>query len=160
VAEENAGKEKDKEKRSDFLKMVLIGLVVFVIAIGVSTMVLRSMLQPLFPEYRTAAANNSYSVGDLVKVGEFVSNLNDNRFVKMEVTVEVINNDKSKSVERVNSSIPIIRDTILNIIASKTSADFDSRNRENLRAEIKNALNTRLGADPIYAVYFEQLVLQ
>jgi len=157
VAEDNAGNEVSKENRTDFLKMVLIGLVVFVIAIGTSFFLLRSMIQPLFPEYKKPEV--SHTVGNLVNVGEFVTNLNDNRFIKMEITIEVPSDD-AKALERVNTSIPIIRDAIITIISSKTNADFDPRNRENLRSEIRNALNSRLGDETIKAVYFEQLVLQ
>lgn len=160
MADENTVKEKGTEGKADFLKMVLIGLVVFLVAVGTSTLLLRNMIQPLLPENRSA--DSVHQVGNLIKIGEFVTNLNDvggSRFIKMEVTVE-IPGDNSKAAEKINSSIPIIKDTILNIISSKTMADFDSRNRNNLRAEIKNELNARLGSDIIYAVYFEQLVIQ
>lgn len=159
MAEENTGKEVNTEKKTDFIKMVLIGLVVFLIAIGSSFFLLRSMIQPLFPEYRTSKAEEAHTVGNLVNIGEFLTNLNDNKFIRMVVTVEIAS-DNEKAMEMINSSIPIVKDTILNIISAKTNADFDPRNRENLRSEIKNALNTRLGNDPIFAVYFEQLVIQ
>ena len=160
MADENTVQEIEEgkgEKKSDFLKMVLIGLVVFVIAIGTSYLLLQRMIQPLLPEYQNV--QRSVTVGNLVNVGEFTTNLRDSGFVKMEVTVEVAGED-DKTLQQVENSIPIIRDTVINTIASKSRADLSSSNRDNLKEEFKQQINYRLGSELIYAIYFEQVVVQ
>ena len=41
--------------------------------------------------------------------------------------------------------MPIIQDTILNILGSKTVSDLDVSKREELKNEIKDALNAKAG---------------
>jgi len=56
--------------------------------------------------------------------------------------------------------MPIIKDCILSIVSSKTVADLDVRNRENLKTEIKNQLNKEIGSDVINNVYFTSFIMQ
>jgi len=81
------------------------------------------------------------------------------RFLRVEVYVEVSKEDK-KNQEIINEAMPIIKDTILSIMSSKTVADLDVRNRDNLKAEIKNELNKKIGSKIIQNVYFTSFIMQ
>ena len=53
------------------------------------------------------------------KIGEFITNVSDvggNRYLKVEVSIEI--SDKKKQ-ESVAEFLPVIRDSILNILSSK-----------------------------------------
>jgi flagellar FliL protein len=77
----------------------------------------------------------------------------------VKVTVEVSTDDK-KAQEKITQYMPVIKDSILTIISSKTVADLDVRNRNNLKAEIKNDLNAKIGANTVLNVYFTDFIMQ
>lgn len=146
-------------KRSDF-KIIIIGLVIFLVAMGASYLLLRNLMAPLMPE--KPSQKQELATGNLVSIGEFTTNINDvsgTRFLKVEVFVEVSKQEK-KSQEQINTVMPIIKDSILSIISSKTVADLDVRNREHLKAEIKKDLNQKIGSDLIKNVYFTSFIMQ
>ena len=145
--------------RSD-LKIIIIGLVFFLVAMAGTYFLISRMMAPLMPEKETQ--KQDMATGNLVSIGEFTTNINDvasTRFLKFEVFVEVSKEDK-KSQEKINEAMPIIKDSILSIISSKTAADLDVRNRDNLKAEIKDQLNKKIGADVIQNVYFTSFIMQ
>ena len=81
------------EKSSIDFKIILIGLVLFIVAMGFSFFLMRSMMAPFLPEKETEKQMESR--GSLVSVGEFTTNINDvagTRFLKVEVFVEVSRN--------------------------------------------------------------------
>lgn len=145
--------------RSD-LRLIIIGLVFFLVAMAGTYFLISRMMAPLMPENQTQ--KQDMATGNLVSIGEFTTNINDvasTRFLKFEVFVEVSKEDK-KSQEKINEAMPIIKDSILSIISSKTAADLDVRNRDNLKAEIKEQLNKKIGAEVIQNVYFTSFIMQ
>ncbi|HQE24156.1 MAG TPA: flagellar basal body-associated FliL family protein [Syntrophomonadaceae bacterium] len=142
------------------LRIIIIGLVFFLVAMAGTYFLISRMMAPLMPEKETQ--KQDMATGNLVSIGEFTTNINDvasTRFLKFEVFVEVSKEDK-KSQEKINEAMPIIKDSILSIISSKTAADLDVRNRDNLKAEIKDQLNKKIGADVIQNVYFTSFIMQ
>lgn len=154
MAEEN-GLEK-KAKTGFDIKIIVIGLVFFLVAMGASYLIMNRLLAPIMPAKEQGA---EVKVGALLSVGEFTTNINDvngTRFLKVEVTIEC--DDKKK--EAVNENMAVIKDTILNTFAAKTVADLDIRNRDNLKAEISSQINAKLGAEVIKNVYFTKFIMQ
>lgn len=152
-------KTAEVSKRSDF-KIIIIGLVFFLVAMAGTYLLVSKMMAPLLPEKQSQ--KQELATGNLVSIGEFTTNINDvasPRFLKFEVFVEVAKDDK-KTQEIITETMPIIKDSILSIISSKTAADLDVRNRENLKAEIKADLNKKIGADVIRNVYFTSFIMQ
>jgi len=136
-------------------KIIVIGLVFFLVAMGASYLIMNHLLSPLMP----GAESTEVKTGALVPVGEFTTNINDvngTRFLKVEVTIET----DAKKKEDVNENMAVIKDTILNTFAAKTVADLDIRNRDNLKAEITAQLNAKLGAEVIKNVYFTKFIMQ
>lgn len=145
--------------RSD-LKIIIIGLVFFLVAMAGTYFLISRMMAPLMPEKE--APKQNVATGNLVSIGEFTTNINDvasTRFLKFEVYVEVSKENK-KSQEKITEAMPIIQDSILSIVSSKTVADLDVRNRDNLKAELKEQLNKKIGADVIQNVYFTSFIMQ
>jgi len=158
LAEETENKEKKTRAVFD-LQIIIIGLVVFLMCMGGSYFMLRSLLAPLLPPEQAEKSKKTEAV--LVEVGEFTTNINDvsgTRFLKAEVYLEVGDEGTKKEVEAL---MPVIKDEILSILSSQTVADLDVRNRENLRDEIKDRLSKRLGGDKkVNGVYFTTFIIQ
>ncbi|PKM77705.1 MAG: flagellar basal body protein FliL [Firmicutes bacterium HGW-Firmicutes-15] len=126
---------------------------------GASYFLMKSLMAPLMPKVETASTA-SLETATLVAVPEFTTNISDvagNRYLKVEVSVEL--GDK-KNAESVKTFMPIIRDSILSILTSKTVADLDVRNRANIKQEIQNDLNKKLGKDYIKNIYFTNFIMQ
>lgn len=148
------------EKSSIDFKIILIGLVLFIVAMGFSFFLMRSMMAPFLPEKETEKQMESR--GSLVSVGEFTTNINDvagTRFLKVEVFVEVSEENKKAAAE-IETYMPIIKDSVLTILSSKTAADLDTNNREKIKLEIKKDLNRKIGSEVIQNVYFTSFIMQ
>lgn len=149
-----------KESKFDF-KIIIIGVVIFLIALGASYFVLRSVFSPLMPK-ETAGGGKEVTHGTLFDAGEFITNIDDDsgtRYMKVTVSLELDPNNK-KAAEECTTYKPIIRDCILTLIQSKTLADFDPRNRDNVKQEIIKIINDKLGSKMVTNVYFEDIVIQ
>lgn len=157
--EKNEKEGKEKAKSSFDIKIIVVGLVIFLVAMGASYFLMRSLMAPLYPETRHAGENK---IGDgiLISVGEFTTNVEDvggNRYLKVEVFLEVQDKKVTKNIEE---SMPVIKDVILDILASKSVADLDVRNRDHLKDEIKQKINDKLGQDMVSNVYFTNFIMQ
>lgn len=153
---DESGAEK-KEKTGFDMKLIAVGVVFLLIATAASYFIMQSILAPIMPKQESKEGETK--VGALLAVGEFTTNINDaagTRFVKVEVTVET----DEKKKEEVNANMAVIKDTILNTFASKTVADLDIKNRENLKEEMRTQLNNKLGANVIKNVYFTKFIMQ
>lgn len=160
--EKEAEKEKDntevKNKSGFDFKIILVGLLIFLVAMGASYFLMRSLMSPLMPKQEKEV--KAIATGDLVSAGEFTTNINDvagTRYLKVEVFIEVSDKEVEDSMDQYK---PIIKDSILTILSSQTVADLDVRNRNNLKAEIKKDLNTKIGANAISNVYFTNFIMQ
>lgn len=162
MADEETKVEKEKGSKFDTIKIILIGVLVFVITLGASYFVLRSTISPLLPKEEAKEEGKSATLGTPFEVGEFTTNIGDvsgTRFMKAKISLTISDSDK-KNIEEVTKYKAVVRDRILTIISSKTVADLDPRNRNNLREEIKKDLNTTLGKNMVLNVYFEELIVQ
>jgi len=125
--------QESKTKVSMDVKIIIVGLVMFFLAVGTSYFLLKSLMAPLMPKEKTETESIN---GDLLSVGEFTTNIGSvsgNRYVKVEVYVEIADKKQMESVEKL---MPVIKDSILSILSSKTVADLDVANREGLKAEM------------------------
>lgn len=150
--------EVNQKSGLDF-KIIIIGLLVFIAAIGISFFIMKGLMAPLMPQTQ-AEDQNAVAIGVLVPIGEFMTNINDEggtRYLKVEVTLETAD---SKSQEKINSYMPVIRDIIQGILSAKTVADLDVSNRETLKQEIQADINARVGADTVNNVYFTSFIMQ
>jgi len=157
LAEESSNET--KEKSTFDIKIIFIGLLLFVIAMGSSYFLMKSLIAPLIPEEKKEGEQHALK-GILVPVGEFTTNIDaveGTRFLKVEITAEV--QDK-EARETLNRFMPVVQDSILTILASKTVADLDVRNRGNLKEEIKQDLNSRLGANTVADIYITKFIMQ
>lgn len=154
---EEKNTEEVKEKSGFDFKIVIIGLAVFLITIGASYFMLRSLIAPLVPEKESAS---EAITGNLVSVGEFTTNIDDEegtRFLKVEVSIEV---EDESAKEEVTTFMPIIKDILNSTLASKSVEELDVNNRENIKKEIRKKINTKLGTELVKGVYFTTFIMQ
>jgi len=158
LAEEKNTEVVQEKKAGGFdFKIIIIGLVVFLITIGASYFMLRSLIAPLVPQKEEAAQTLT---GNLVSAGEFTTNINDEggtRFLKVEVYVEV---EDEKVAEEITAFMPVIKDTILSTLTSKSVADLEVSNQKSLKAEMKKKINAKLGSEVVKSVYFTTFIMQ
>lgn len=147
-----------KPKTGFDFKIILAGLLIFLVAMGASYFLMKSLISPLMPKPEKQA--EIIATGDLISAGEFTTNINDvagTRYLKVEVFVQV--SDK-KAKESIDQSMPIIKDSIRHTLASQTVADLDVHNHTNLKAQIKKDLNSKIGTNAISNVYFTTFIMQ
>ncbi|KUG03599.1 flagellar biosynthesis protein flil [hydrocarbon metagenome] len=159
MADDNTVDAGQKKSGLD-LKIIIIGLVIFIVLVGGSFYLMKSIMAPLMPEEeKTLKEGSAANIGVLVPIGEFMTNINDvagTRYLKVEVTVE---SSDEKAKEKVDAYMPVIRDSIQGILSAKTVADLDVRNRDNLKMEIKDEINNKIGKT-INNVYFTSFIMQ
>ena len=99
--------------------------------------------------------------GIFVPIGDFVVNLADTdvqRFVKVSITIEVVNEEVQNQVNRY---MPAIKDAIIDLISSKYYRDIRTpEGRERLKIELLKRLNALLPEGGVKAVYFTSFVVQ
>lgn len=150
--------EVNQKSGLDF-KIIIIGLLIFIAAIGISYFLMKGLLAPLMPQSQ-AGEKGAVEIGVLVPIGEFMTNINDvggTRYLKVDVTLETAN---SESQEKIDTYMPVIRDIIQGILSAKTVADLDIGNRETLKQEIQEEINARVGAETVNNVYFTSFIMQ
>ncbi|MCC0627655.1 MULTISPECIES: flagellar basal body-associated protein FliL [unclassified Clostridioides] len=77
------------------------------------------------------------------------------RYLKVSITVSY-----DSSYKDIEKNTPLIRDNIINCFMAKRADDFTAENLNNIKEEIKNILNTRLGENVIQSIYFTNIVVQ
>lgn len=110
--------------------------------------------------------------GLLVPLNEMIVNLassdgNVEHYLKINITLEVIHNEKVK--EEVAKRVPQLRDLVISILRTKRKEDIDSktneqidqkRGKEDLSVELLNSINRTLGGSKVRHVFFEDLMIQ
>jgi flagellar FliL protein len=97
----------------------------------------------------------------IYKMDPFIVNLDDSermRYLKVKLEIE---SSEGKSNEEYEKRLPQLRDTVLAVLASKTSKEvMDSEGKTKLRNEIAARLNQLLTTFQIKTVYFAEFVIQ
>jgi flagellar protein FliL len=105
------------------------------------------------------AAHVEITEANTVKLTEFVTNLSEERrYIK--VTMElVLSSDKQKAT--VESSVPRIRDAVVQVLNAKSSGEVTgSEGANKLKTDIKETINTLLGGAPVHEVLITDIVVQ
>ena len=162
--EKSTGNEENGEGKSggfDF-KIIVAGLVLFLVVMGSTYFILRSLIAPLMPESQKNTASATNVTGSLMSLGEFTTSISDvsgSHFIKVELYAKITDQDK-KAMDKVNELMPVIQDKILEILSSKNVADLDVRNRNNLKQELINEINDQLGSNLVLDIYFTSFIMQ
>ena len=100
-------------------------------------------------------------IGPMVDIKEFVVNIlseDTPHYVKASLSLEL---DSEGVVEEVNKRMPQIRDAILLLISNKTFEELqDLQGKKQLKAELKDKINSFLATGKVKAVYLTDFVVQ
>jgi flagellar protein FliL len=113
-------------------------------------------------EHKASDKKKSVDYGKMVTLEQFTVNLStpgsvNPKFVKVNISLEVPTDDAENEV---NSKMPQIRNTVIDLFNSKKSSDLATADgREYLKEEIRNALNSFLINGKIKGVFFTNFAL-
>ena len=134
--------------------VLIIVVLVFIIGMGIFVFY-------MFSPARSASGNSvlydeviGYSTGS-----EFITTLkNSRRIIKADVVIEVQNKKDEKILSEFNYRA---RDCILTILGNISEEEIERESfKENLKAQIKDAIQDMLKIDSIKGVYFNDFVIQ
>ncbi|MGM0622621.1 MAG: flagellar basal body-associated protein FliL [Campylobacterota bacterium] len=169
--EKKEGQEEEK-KGSSKLVLIIIGVLLVLILVigGVVAMLLLSddgsQQSPQAQSAQNSGNTQSVSADDL-RVGPMfpletftVNLLSDSgrRYLKTELNLEMSTPNLQAEL---NSKMPIIRDTVIGVLSSKTVEEISTRRgKERLKEEIIEQVNTRLQDGYIKRLYFMMFIVQ
>ena len=142
------------------MKILALGLVLFVAAMAGSYLIAKSVMAPLLPQEESKEKKKK-GTSIVVPAGEFTVNINDPsgpRYLKTEIYLAVVGAKISE--EAMNEFMPVIKDEIITTLSSMTLADLDASRRQQLKETIKNRLNRKLEGIKIEEVYFTTFITQ
>lgn len=163
--------EKSEKKGGKGLIFVLIGvLVVLIIVIAVVVILLLGGKEEKTEEGNKTTANKERNMAnsDYAKPGPifaipepFVVNLvgqNGKRYAKTSIALEMSSPDLQKEI---TAKIPLIKDTIIRVLSSKTFEDISTaKGKERLKEEITQELNAFMVDGYIKSIFLTEFVIQ
>ena len=121
----------------------------------------------ILPKKVEAAKNDKTTISKdevLVPISKFVVNLSGNsnnnyQYIRLKVSCLVADKDAS---ENLTKSMPLVRDSIISVLNSKTANDLLEANEgiNNLKTAIKDKINQEYGQTIVKQVYITDLVIQ
>jgi len=175
MAEEKENKETEenqeekKEGGSKVLLIVIVVLLLLLLIIGgaVAYFLLSSNDQQDNPDQPKQEKVVKKKKSDLTQMGpiypldQFIVNLvsnNSERYLKCKISLEL---DAPELQQELDKKLPAVRDTIIQILSSKTVEEIQTaRGKEKLKEEIRRKLNEMLTTGEIRHVYFTEFVIQ
>lgn len=95
--------------------------------------------------------------GIVYSLGEFLTNLNDKGYIKLQLELEVKDKETAASMENRKAEL---RNKINAILRSKTKSEVSGKEgMDNLRTTIKVELNRLLGEEVILDVFFTDIIV-
>ena len=166
--EENQ-EEKSEKGGSKVLLIVIVVLLLLLLIIGgaVAYFLLSNNDQQDNPDQPKQEQVVKKKKSDLTEIGpiypldQFIVNLmsnNSERYLKCKISLEL---DAPELQQEVDKKLPAVRDTIIQILSSKTVEEIQTaKGKEKLKEEIKRKLNEMFTTGEIRHVYFTEFVIQ
>lgn len=161
----------DGHKKSSWMAMLIIVILIFMLLIGLlSTVFILSIVDQgdkiMDTNKNTTKIDNSSNsgmetIGTLYALDPFTLNLNSqggNRIIRINISLELNN---PQLTQELNKKIPLIRDTIIQVITSQTYESLSTAKGKNiLRDAIKNNLNPKLIDGKVRNAYITNIIMQ
>jgi flagellar protein FliL len=157
--EEALQPEPEVKGKKGLVKWIVIGVVVLVVlgaAVGGGMYILNNVMGA-----KKDVAKAAPIIGSMWNLDPFIVNLMDNggeRYLKVVMQFEVSDPSIILELDQVK---PRVRDSILDLLSSKTLADLaDAPGKQRLREEIILRVNNSITRGRISKVYFTEFVIQ
>jgi flagellar protein FliL len=155
--------KKAKEKGKGPLKTIIITAVVFIVVLCGAF-----ASYTLFFSKSTAKSNTlsnlssgqGFTSAKTYSLDECLVNLTDEggkNYLQVTIYLGYENSSLAKELE---TKKPIIRDAVISILRSKSTADFNSNGTDKIKTEIINKINPLLTNGQIDKIYFDNLLVQ
>ncbi|WP_024788985.1 flagellar basal body-associated protein FliL [Lebetimonas sp. JH292] len=162
------GEEKKEKSGSKLLLIIIIALLLILLIIGglvAYFLLTNTSEQNTNPQTQEKTVKKKVSdmaqIGPIYPLDQFIVNLvsnNADRYLKCKVSLELDSPDLQNEIDK---KLPAVRDTIINILSSKTVEEIQTaKGKEKLKEEIKRKLNEMLTTGEIRHVYFTEFVIQ
>ncbi|MDD6119772.1 MAG: flagellar basal body-associated FliL family protein [Selenomonadaceae bacterium] len=164
-SKDGAPEEQPPKKKSPIILVVVLVLVGLVLAGGISFFVTTKMMS------NTASTDGAahHDPGVFIKVGDpkegilvNVGNQKQSKFLKTSIVLE-LNPGKKDNVADNKLTQPAetkILDTTMDFLRKAPLDDFSAAKQDELKKNLKDALNDKLGQGSVYDVYITSFLLQ
>lgn len=150
-----ATNENELQKKTNFKTIALVVLALFILMLittGVAYFVAKTISSGTLPK-----PMNNTKTYQTYDAGEFLTNLSDRGYIKFSMVYMLNNREVEKELDIKDSEI---RDRVFTILRAKTYDSVkDSEGMDELRAEIKEAINTVLINSNIEDVFFTSIIV-
>lgn len=149
----------DKKNKTKKVLVIVIIIIVFLVSTSlIAYFIATSVLSDDNNDDNSEdEINEIVQTGVFVKVGQYLTNLEDDNVIRLSIELEVENNETKEEVEERKAKI---HDRILSIIRTKTSEEIKSDGIDELRKDIASELNNILNEGIVLRVYFTDIFVQ
>lgn len=148
----------EEQKNRVGKKVVLITLLIILALIITYVIAYFTALKVISkPEENKDSQEKEVIRGIVYSLGEFLTNLNDRGYIKLQLELEVKDKETAASMENRKAEL---RNKINAILRSKTKSEVSGKEgMDNLRTTIKVELNRLLGEEVILDVFFTDIIV-
>jgi flagellar protein FliL len=171
MAEKNTEKKEEPKKGGRKKLIIIAAALVFLLAGGGGGYYFLIFKPKQEEQHNKDAASKAESlisplpeeanIGPMVEIREFVVNIigqDSTHYVKAALSLEL---DRVGTMDEVNKRMPQIRDAILLLIGNKTFEELqDIQGKNQVKAELKNKINSFLKTGKVNNVYLTDFVVQ
>ena len=168
--EEVEGADEQPKKKSPIILIVVLVVVGLVLAVGISTFVMKQMMEDAASE-EEFDDSKPHDSGIFIKLGDAKEGILVNvggpragKYLKAGIVLEVNPSKKSVINEETHAFNPEaeikVMDTTTQFLRSVQIEDFDAQKQNDLKKQLKEALNAELGNGAVYDVYITSFLLQ
>ena len=168
--EEVEGADEQPNKKSPIILIVVLVVVGLVLAVGISTFVMKQMMEDAASE-EEFDDSKPHDSGIFIKLGDAKEGILVNvggpragKYLKAGIVLEVNPSKKSVINEETHAFNPEaeikVMDTTTQFLRSVQIEDFDAQKQNDLKKQLKEALNAELGNGAVYDVYITSFLLQ
>ena len=145
----------EKETNENRSSKLLVGMLVVLLVV---------MFSSGFFIYKLVLANPTNTekqvteVGPMYETEEFLVNLSGsvNHYIKARFALEL--SDK-KVVDELGKKLPLLKDTVIMILANKTVDDLDAQGKEDLKLELIKEINKFLDQGKVLKIHYLAILL-
>ena len=147
-------------RKGGLLKILVIGVLAVFIAGGAGYLFYGKTLIGKYQHKQGQQKDLKKEVGPILALEPFIINVSGNtsRFVKISIAIELGN---EKAVEHTKKMTPVIRDTMLTVLGSKTPEVFlDVNGRSAIKKELFDGVRVLFKGSDLRAVYITDIIMQ
>ncbi|MFQ3548303.1 MAG: flagellar basal body-associated FliL family protein [Armatimonadota bacterium] len=155
--------KKEKAKGKGPLMFIVIAVLIAALVVGVAVITKKDSKPKPEKEYVEEGPT------ELIALGEFIVNLadvNETRYAKADIVIEVTGGEHKKGGghgggDDNSAENAKLRDAIISVLSKHTYEDLTTqKGKDDLKKEITDSLNERLGKRRIVDVYFNEFAMQ